>query len=190
MPAMLVILAVAMSTAQGQPGDHETDKVWKATASVAYFTPLRGSFQDIYGDGIIPRFTLERSLTLKLSLGIRAEHVSLKDSDLGLEYRNLALMPSIKYLWLHKGGNQLSFALGLGFNFRRVTASFLWEGSKDQTDLGESLFGSIMYDRRLSGQIIARASATLDFIYDPHPSRGDFGNTGGLSFAVGSGVVF
>lgn len=194
---LITILIIGPLTAQAQQEYPQPEN--KIVARGGYFLPYRGEFKDIYGSQFNGVLQYERSISERVSIGLEASLIILKKSDFILKYRNISATPFANFCFFESNRSSFFASLGIGLNFRRVSGDFYYSSPEDQpigvkntgqNDFGPSMVLGIAWEEMISSRIFIIPKVNYDYIFDPHPELGDFGNTGGFNFTIGAGVHF
>jgi hypothetical protein len=194
---LMVMLIGSVSTAQDRLEIAQTKN--KVIARGGYFVPYRSEFKDIYGSQFNGALQYERLVSERIYLGLAAGFVILKKSDFILKYRNISVTPYVNFCFSKYKKASFFACAGIGLNFRRVSGDFyfydtdgipLGKENVGQNDFGPSISLGLALEQMISASFFIIPKIDYNYIFDPHPERGDFGNTGGFNFTIGVGMHF
>ncbi|MBU8932531.1 MAG: hypothetical protein KOO62_00850 [candidate division Zixibacteria bacterium] len=183
---LIVSIGLIPATVSSEAIADQRESNYKVWVQGGFFTPARGKMRSIYGDALSVAGGAEIRISGRLSVGAYGGYLELDKGDIPLKYRNIYVVPTVTFSLLENERLNLYSQLGVGLNFREIQFKWLYE----QRDFGLSGNMAVGVDYLLSGPFILGARTTFDFIYDPDPTLGDFGNTGGFNFQIRGGLVF
>ena len=194
---LLTLVIIEPLTAQAQQENLQLEN--KIIARGGYFIPYRGHFKDIYGSQFNGVLQYERSISDRVSLGLEAGFIILTKSDFILKYRDISFTPLANFCFYRYSRSSCFASAGIGLNFRRVSGDFDFRSPANeplgvenigQNDFGPSIVLGMAWEEMISSRVFIIPKINYDYIFDPHPDLGDFGNTGGFNYTIGVGMHF
>ncbi len=160
-----------------------------------YFTARRGDFREVYGSGATFAASFEHRINKRFGWGLRST-IGKQSLDAGLRYWSLTICPHITLTVVESKTFRRVIGVGLGAGYRHVNlaASRTTEHAPDiaasytvtQRSFGAFTMAMAGFDLRLSERFCFGGRAYFDYYFTDQlfgdVKRGDFGDTGGLSF--------
>ena len=177
------VSATTITAAQARMADEKTPVSYKIYVEVGYQLGVRSTFREIYGNTIEFGGAVTRSVTERISVGLQGSYLSMESDNLPLTYRNKMIAPFGMAKMGYIFNWDVHFMLGFGLNFRQIEAVGD-EVTVTQKDYGTSWIVGFTGERELGSSFLVGMKTQINYITDPEPERGDFGNTGGFSFIL------
>jgi hypothetical protein len=161
--------------------------------------PYKSKFRQYHGERYKLSVTYMKYMESNFILGLDLGYLIPTEGVEDLKYSNIYGAIKFYYWPVIKDNDYFIFAnFGLGFNFRKISHEYIYENYIGRdikrvtsfNDFGPSVVVGLGYIQFLSHNIFFGLELEYDYIYDPHPSRGDFGNTGGIHISLIPGFAF
>lgn len=172
-----------------QTTTHEGDNKWEVSIGAGYFSPAREGFREYYGSNA----QYETGATYKISSTLRAgaylSHTRLRKSEYPVKFTMLSFVPVIQLTF--RGNGVVSPYVGGGMGYYRGKVNVQAPSAKgkfSQSGAGLKGYGGVRFALRSRLFLAIEGTYCRTFLGDPY--RGDFGDIGGFSGVVKSGIMF
>ena len=181
-------LSVASDNSRGK-----TPQLQRLDLELGYFTARRGDFREVFKGGITAGASYERRINREFGWGLR---FSFRHQSEFITYWHIAASPYATYTLAESRSVRLLLGGGMGAGYRNVKATIHRTAAAsheiiDSYDATQRSFGAFTmamagFDLRLSERFCFGGRAYFDYYFTDQlfgdVKRGDFGDTGGLSF--------
>ncbi len=193
---LIVTLLVCAPSVGAKPSTGEisdyTEYRHRFEIQAGYFTGGRLMFRELYGNSMTFGIRYQRLAANRLGYGIRGGVTKLRRSDGAPSLLSISLTPMISYDMHRKRGDRVFASIGVGMSRRAISVTLprTYEGSHEvigylavrQTQLSILTMIELGVDMRLGPQWSLGGRVCYDYFPFGDPTRGDFGDTGGVYF--------
>jgi len=175
--------------ARCQATTHEDYYKWEVSIGAGYFCPAREGFREYYGSNAQYEMGAAYKISLALRVGADFSYTRLRKSEYPIKFTMLSFVPIVQFTFPSSGVVAPYLGGGIGYYRGKVNLQAQSaQGKLLQSGVGLKGYGGVRFGiwRRLFFAIEGTYFHT--FLGDPY--RGDFGNVGGFSGIVKSGMMF
>ena len=185
----------ADDTTQSAPAvsDGHPSRPPQIAAEVGYFTGRRQAFRELYGGNTNFALSIQRPISKRFDLSLRAEYVRLDKNEPDLKYWTGSATPMLLYYLPRKAGFLPVLGAGVGLSHRRVIVTAVCTdengiptGGTTATQKSWNVCGiaTVGLDLPVSERILLGIRSYFDYYPYGDPTVGKLGDTGGFRFVA------